>query len=97
MCKIKLLGPLTKDEILVTADIAGLYPSISHSDDLSAFKYALNKRKKQDVPTAILIDTAVFVFNNKFFEFNNEFYQQISDTAIDTKFEPAYACLFMDW
>ena len=97
LCKIKSLGPLPKDAILVTADVAGLYPSIPHSDGLNALKYALNKRKKHDVPTAILIDMAEFVLTNNFFEFNNEFYQQISGTAMGTKFAPPYACLFMDW
>ena len=68
LCKIKSLGPLPKDAILVTADVAGLYPSIPHSDGLNALKYALNKRKKHDVSTAILIDMAEFVLTNNFFD-----------------------------
>ena len=40
---------------------------------------------------------ADFVLANNFFEFNNEFYQQISGTAMGTKFAPPYACLFIDW
>ena len=31
-----------------------------------------------------------------FFEFNNEIKQQISGTAIGTKFAPPYACIYMD-
>ena len=38
---------------------------------------------------------AQFVLMNIFFEFNNVF-QQISGTAIGTKFAPPYACIFMD-
>ena len=36
-----------------------------------------------------------FVLKNNFFEFNNVS-QQISSTAIGTKFAPPYACIFMD-
>ena len=97
LCKIKSLGPIPKHAILVTADVVGLYPSIPHSDGLNALKYALNKRKHKDVPTSILIDMADFVLTNNFFEFDSEFYQQISGTAMGTKFAPPYACLFMDW
>ena len=39
---------------------------------------------------------AQFVLQNKFFEFNNDVLQQISGTAIGTKFAPPYACIFMD-
>ena len=39
---------------------------------------------------------AQFVLKNNFFEFNNDVFQQISGTAIGTKFAPPYACIFMD-
>ena len=35
-------------------------------------------------------------FKNNFFEFNNEIKQQISGTAIGTKFAPPYACIYMN-
>ena len=35
-------------------------------------------------------------FKNNFFEFNREIKQQISGTAIGTKFAPSYACLYMN-
>ena len=38
---------------------------------------------------------ADFVSKNNFFEFNSKFFQQISRTAIGTKFSPPYACIFM--
>ena len=37
-----------------------------------------------------------FVLQNNYFEFNGEVKQQISGTAIGTKFAPPYACIFMD-
>ena len=39
---------------------------------------------------------AEFVLKNNYFEFNGQVKQRISGTAIDTKFAPAYACIFMD-
>ena len=38
---------------------------------------------------------AQFVLKNNLFEFNNDFFQQVSGTAIGTKFAPPYACIFM--
>ena len=36
-----------------------------------------------------------FVLKNNLFEFNNDFFQQVSGTAIGTKFAPPYASIFM--
>ena len=35
-------------------------------------------------------------FKNNFFEFNNELRQQISGTAVGTKFAPPYTCIYMN-
>ena len=37
-----------------------------------------------------------FVLKNNLFEFNNKVFQQISGTAIGTKFAPPYACIYTD-
>ena len=39
---------------------------------------------------------AKFVLKNNYFEFNGKVKQQISGTAIATKFAPPYACIFMN-
>ena len=39
---------------------------------------------------------AQFVLKNNFFQFNNDVFQQISSTAIGTKFTQPYAFIFMD-
>ena len=39
---------------------------------------------------------AKFVLKNNYFEFNSKVKQQISGTAIGTKFAHPYACIFMD-
>ena len=40
---------------------------------------------------------AEFVLKNNYFEFNSSFKNQISGTAIGTKFASPYACIFMDY
>ena len=56
----------------------------------------LDKREQHLIPTSELIRMADFVLKNNYFEFNGQIKQQISGTAIGTKFSPPYAWLFMD-
>ena len=84
------------DAILVTADVMGLYPSIPLELGLKALEEALEKRGAIQVSTSDLVKMAKFVLQNNYFEFNGETKQQISGTAIGTKFAPPYACIFMD-
>ena len=94
--KSRKLGKIPDNAILVTADVVGLYPSISHNVGLRALKEALDKREQKKSPTKDLVQMADFVLKNNFFEFNNQIKQQISGTAIGTKCAPTYACIFMD-
>ena len=47
------------------------------------------------VLTANLVNVADFVLKNNYFEFDSCIKQQISGTAIGTKFAPPYACIFV--
>ena len=94
--KIKNIGTIPKDSILVTADVVGLYPSISHEAGLRALEKAPNSRTNKNVSTEDLVKMAKFVLKNNYFEFNGKVKQQISGTAIGTKFVPTYVCIFMD-
>ena len=49
------------------------------------------------VPTEDIIKMADFELTNNLFEFGSKFYQQISSTAIRTKFLPLYACIFIKY
>ena len=73
-----------------------MYPSIGHQQGLTALREALDNRSKINIPTENLIEMANFVLSNNFFEFDNQIKQQISGTAIGTKFAPPFACIFMD-
>ena len=93
--KIKNINAIPENAILVTADVVGLYPSIPHQAGLEALREALDKRKTHKVPTSKLIKMAEFVLKNNYFQFKDKVYQQISGTAIGTKFARPYTCIFM--
>ena len=94
--KIKNLASLLENAILVTADVVGLYPSILHETGLQALEGAPENRQRKQISTDKLVKMAEFVLKNNFFEFNNDVFQQISGTAIDTKFAMPYSYIFMD-
>ena len=95
--KIKRISNIPDDGILVTADFVGLYLSIPHELGLKALEEALEKREPIQISTSGLVKMDKFVLQNNYFEFfNRETKQNISGTAIGTKFAPPYACIFMD-
>ena len=94
--KIKNISTIPKDSILVMADVLGLYPSILHEAELKALEKALNNGTNKKVLTEDLVKMAKFVLKNNYFEFNGKVKQQISGTAIGTKFAPPYDCIVMD-
>ena len=94
--KLKGLGRIPQNSILVTADVIGLYPSIPHQGGLEALFEKLEERQDRTIPSNELVKMAEFVLKNNYFEFNSDIYHQKSGTAIGTKFAPPYACLFMD-
>ena len=53
-------------------------------------------RENKFISTNDLVEMAEFVLKNNYFQFNGKVKQQISGTAIGTKFAPTYACVFMD-
>ena len=92
---MKRVEGIPKGAILVTAEVVGLYPTISHDGGLQILRKQYNKFKDKMVPTDDIIKMADFVVKNNLFEFDCKFYQQTSGTAIGTKFAPPYACIFM--
>ena len=94
--KVKHLGRIPYESILVIADVLGLYPSIPHKADLETLRKRLNEREKSEIPTEDIVQMAEFLLKNNFFEFNGEIKRQKSGTVIGTKFAPPYACIFMD-
>ena len=71
-------------------------PVILNEKGLKVLKDALGNRENKAVSTEDLMKEAGFVLENNYFEFNGIVKQQISRTAVGTKFAPTYACIFMD-
>ena len=94
--KINNLHSIPQNAILMTANVVGLYPSIPHEVGLRALRESLDKRDEKTIPTEELLKMAEFLLKNNYFEFGNKIKQQISGTAIGTKFAPPYACIFMN-
>ena len=94
--KIKKVSNIPDDAILIAGNVVGLYLSILHELDLRVFVEALGKRESKQISTSDLVKMAKFVLQNNYFEFIGETKQQISGTAIGTKFAPPYACILMD-
>ena len=94
--RIKNMRSVPDNAMLVTADVVGLYSSIPHSAGLNSSKKAFENRVNKQIPTNDLVNMAKFVLSNNYFEFSKKVFQQISGTAIGTKFAPPYACIFID-
>ena len=94
--KLKNLGNILSNAILVTADVVGLYPIIHHYAGLQALYEKLEERTDEKIPSTDLFEMTEFILKNNFFEFETKIIQQISGAAIATMFVPSYACLFMD-
>ena len=71
---------------MVTADVVGLYPRIPHEAGLKTLEKALNNGTNKKCSTKDLVKMAKFVLKNNYVEFNGKVKQQISGTAIGTKF-----------
>ena len=91
--KIKTIGSVLENVILVTADVVGLYSNIAQQRGLKTLKEALPKRDIKKIPTEDLVNMAEFVLISNIFEFNNKAYHQKSGPAIRTKSAPPYVCI----
>ena len=56
----------------------------------------LDETENRKIPMNYHIKMAEFVLKNNYFKFNGQGKQEISGTAIGTKFAPTYARVFID-
>ena len=91
--KLKELGSVPQNALLVKPDVVGCIP---HPDGLDALSIKLEQQEDKKIPKEDLLEMPQFFLKNNYFEFNSNVKQQVSGTAIDTKFAPPYACMFMD-
>ena len=72
--KIKTIGSVPENAILVAIDVVGLYPNIPHQAGLKSLKEAPEERDIKKIPTKDLLKIVEFVLNNNIFEFNSKAY-----------------------
>ena len=89
--KLKHLGQIPDGAVLVTADVVGLYPSISHKAGLETLRRRFNEHETSEIPTADIVQMAEFVLKNNSFEFNG-----LKDKNQAHQLEFSYACIFID-
>ena len=89
--RIKNIPSVSDNAMLVTEDLVESYPSIPHSAGLNYLKETLQNRVNKQIPTICSVKMAKFVLSCNYFEFSEISFQQISGTAINTKFPPPYA------
>ena len=61
MEKLKHVGKVPFDAIVVTADVLGLYPTIPHEVILKALYVKLEERARNKIPSSDLVNMAEFV------------------------------------
>ena len=86
--KLNNINYIPQDVRMVTADLVGLHPSISHDAGLEAIRKALDNREKKKISNDDLTKMAELVLKNSYFEFNGKVKEQIFRAAIGTRFTP---------
>ena len=93
--KIRALGPLAPEALLVTVDVTALYPSIPHHDGIESLSVHLRKSHFPSATINAICKLTQSVLSKNVFEFDTKLYLQTLGTAIGTKMAPSYANIFM--
>jgi hypothetical protein len=93
--KIKDIGPIPENTLLVTLDVTSLYTNIPNDEGIQAVLKRMLNDPDPDIPTHFLIKLLDKVLSRNYFEFNGTMYLQIGGTAMGTPIAPSYACTFM--
>ena len=75
--KFKNIGKIPEGAILVTSDVFGLCPSISHGVGLEALRKRFNERDSPKIPTENLVRVTYFVFLNSTVRLNSKNQEQL--------------------
>ena len=84
--KLKNLGNIPSNAILVTAHVVSQYLSIPHEAGLHTLYEKLEERTDKKILPTNLVEMFEFIWKINFFEFETKTIQQVSGTAIGTKF-----------
>ena len=94
--KLKELGCVPQNELLLTGDLVGFYPSIPHLDGLEALSIKLDQWVDKKIIIDNQLEMALFVLKNNYIGSDSMMKQQVSCTSIGTTFASPYTCTFMD-
>ena len=94
--KLKELGCVPQNELLVTGDLVGLFLSIPHLDGLEALSIKLDQWVDKKIVIENQLEMAPFVLKNNYIEYDSVIKQQVSCRAIGTMFTSPYAYIFID-
>ena len=75
--------------------VVGLYPNTPHGKGLASLYKYLETRENKQISSDTLAELVETVLKNIIFEFDGKAFKQKCGTAIETKFAPFYAMLFM--
>ena len=84
--KLKSLGTVPDNAILVTAEVVDFYPSISYKDGLNALSAKLEEQLVSNVNKDDLFKMAVFAPKYNFLEFNSKVMQQVISPSVCSYF-----------
>ena len=93
--KIKALGPLPEDTLLVTMDVTSLYTSIPNQQGMDAVLDHINDDPTAPIPQRYMEKLMDLILKRNHFEFNGKLYLQTGGTAMGTRFAPSFANIFM--
>ena len=93
--KIRNIGRVPENALLVTLDVRSLYTNICHEEGLLALKNALNKRTNKEPATDALLTMMRHVLTLNCFTFNGNSYLQTRGCAMGTVAAPSYAIIYM--
>ena len=93
--KLKEIGELPSNAILVTLDVSSLYTNIPTNEGIEACRKALNHRSAKPIPTETICDLIRMILTMNNFVFIDEHFLQQHGMAMGTRMAPAFANLFM--
>ena len=93
--KIKAIGSLTEDTLLVTMDVTSLYTSIPNQQGIEAVLEHISTDPAAPIPCRYMEKLMNLILRRNHFEFNGNLYLQRGGTAMGTRFAPSFANLFM--
>ena len=94
--RLKQLGQIPNNALLVTLDVSSLYTNIPNHEGLLAVAEHLRTDPDKQKVGPHLLKLLQLVLHSMSFSFNGDHYLQIGGTAMGTSVAPNYANLFMD-